>query len=58
MEGEHWVCDDALEDNEWVSELNISITETDVLVVLNNEIDVQCVVQWGLLWFSSLATFA
>ena len=53
MEGVHRVCDDALEDHEWVSELTISRQETEVLVVLDYDIDVPCVVQWRVLWFSS-----
>ena len=36
-----------------MSELTISRQETEVLVALNYDIDVPCVVQWGLLWFSS-----
>ena len=30
MEGVNWVCDDALEDHVWVSELTISRQETEV----------------------------
>ena len=41
------------EDDEWVSELTISMQENEVLVALNYDIDVPCVVQWRLLWFSS-----
>ena len=51
MEGVNLVCDDALEDHEWVSELNISIQETEVLVALNYDIEVPFVVQWRMLWF-------
>ena len=47
-----WVCDNALEDHEWVTEFTISMHE-EVLVALNYVIDVPCVVQWGLLWFPS-----
>ena len=47
------VCDDALEDHEWVSELTISIQETEVLVALNHDIEVPCIVQWRMLWFTS-----
>ena len=31
MESFHWVCDDALENHEWVSELTISMHENEVL---------------------------
>ena len=39
MESANWVCDDALEDHVWVSELTISCQEAH----LANP----CVVQWG-----------
>ena len=55
MESVDWVCDDVLEDHEWVSELTISMQENEVSVALNYEIEVPCVVQWRLLWFSSPA---
>ena len=48
MEGLNWVCNDALEDNEWVSELTISMQENEVLVVLNSDIEVPSVVQWRM----------
>ena len=35
MQGVKWVCDDALDDDEWVSELTVSRQETEVLVSLN-----------------------
>ena len=47
MEGVKWVCGDALEDHEWVSELTISRQETEVLVALNYDIEAPCVVWWG-----------
>ena len=42
MESVSWVCDDALEDHEWVSEITTSMQENEVLVVLNYEKDVPC----------------
>ena len=42
-----------MEGHEWVSELTISMQENENLVALSYEIDVPCVVQWRLLWFSS-----
>ena len=51
MERVIWVCDDTLVKNECVSGLNISIPETEVLVALNQDIEVPCVVQWRILWF-------
>ena len=53
MESVGWVCEEAMEGHEWVSELTISMQETENLVGLKYEIDVPCVVQWRLLWFSS-----
>ena len=53
MESVGWVCEEAMEGHEWVSELNISMQEKEILVALSYEIDVPCVVQWRLLWFSS-----
>ena len=46
VEGVNWVCHAAREDHEWVSELNISIQETEVLVVFDYDIEVPCVVRW------------
>ena len=53
MESVSWVCDESLEGHEWVSDLTISVQENEHLVALNYETEVPCVVQWGLLWFSS-----
>ena len=62
MESVNLVCDGALEVHEWVSETTISMQENAILVALNYVIDVPCVVQWELLWFSSpsrlIQTFA
>ena len=55
VEAVSWVFDDAPEDHEWVSELDMSISERDVLVALNYDIEVLCVVQRGVLWFLSLS---
>ena len=53
MEGVNWVCKNALEEHEWVSETTICIQKNENLVAKNYEIDVPCVVRWRLLWFSS-----
>ena len=53
MEVLNWVCDDALDDHVWVSELTISCRDTKVLEALDYDIEVPCLVQWGKLWFSS-----
>ena len=41
-----------MEWHEWVSDPTISMQENEVLVALNSEIDVPCVVQWRPLCFS------
>ena len=53
MESVNWVCDEALEEHEWVSPLTISLKEEEVLAELDYEIDLLCVVQWGFLWFTA-----
>ena len=40
------MCDDVLEDHEWVCELTISREETEVFLAPNYDIEVPCVVQW------------
>ena len=44
-----WVCEEAFEVHEWVSELTISMQEEEILVALNYRIDVPCVVPWSML---------
>ena len=47
MESVNWVCEDALEEHEWVSPLTISLQEEEeVLVELDYESSIPCVVQW------------
>ena len=46
MESVIWICEEAFEGHEWVSELTISMHEEEVLVYLDYEFDVPCVVQW------------
>ena len=48
MESVNWVCEEVLEEHEWVSQLNISLKQEEVL---RDEIDVLCVVPRGFLWF-------
>ena len=52
MEAVNWVCDDALEDRVWVHELTLSCQEAKVLEPLDYDIEVPCLVQWGMLWSS------
>ena len=52
-ESVNWVREEAFEGHEWVSELTISRMEEHALVDLEYDIDIPCVVQWGLLWFSA-----
>ena len=53
MESVGCVCEEAMEGHELVSELTISMQESENLVALSCDIDAPCVVQWRLLWFSS-----
>ena len=48
-----WVCDDALDDHVWVSELTMSCREAKVLEPLQYNIANPCIVQSGMLWFST-----
>ena len=57
MESVNWVCEEVLEEHEWVSMLTISSKEEEVLRELNYEIDVPCVVQWRFLWFTAPSRF-
>ena len=56
-EAVNWVCDDALDDHVWVSELTISCQEAKVLEALQYDFTHPCIVQWGLLWFSAPTNF-
>ena len=42
-----------MEDHKGVTELAVTLKENEILMVPNYDIDVPCVIQWGLLWFSS-----
>ena len=46
LENANWVCEDALEEHEWVSPLTISLKEEEeVLAELDHEIGIPYVVQ-------------
>ena len=50
----NWVCEDAFKgEHEWVTHLTISEWEEHVMVDLECNIDIPCVVQWTLFWFAS-----
>ena len=50
MEAVHWVCDDILDDHEWVSKICVSLQESKVLETSSYDIEVPYVVQWEMLW--------
>ena len=53
----NWVCAGTFVDHEWVSSRTIIQQEEEKSsMVLDFKIDVPCVVQWSLLWFSSAPT--
>ena len=50
----NWVRAGAFVDHSWVSSRTIFQQEAEILsMALDNKIDVPCVVQWSLLWFSA-----
>ena len=55
MEAVNWSCSRVLANHEWVSEFYLIMREHDIHETLKFEIDVPCIVQWCLLWYSTLA---
>ena len=53
LEAVNWVCDDALDDRVWVSEITIALQEANILEPLQYDLEIHCVVQWRLLRFSA-----
>ena len=51
-----WVCEDALWEHEWVTELDVILEENEILEALNYDLDVPCSIQWGLVVLLTLAT--
>ena len=50
----NWVCAGAFVNHEWVTSRTIFQQEEEILsMALDFKIDVPCVVQWSLLWFSA-----
>ena len=48
MEEVNWVCDDALDDHVWVSELTISCRDAKVLEAPQYDLANPCIGQWGV----------
>ena len=46
------VCVDLLEDHVRVSEFSLALQERKVLEAFHLDIDVPCIVQWRMLWYS------
>ena len=44
-----------MEDHKCVTEFAVPLKANEILMALKYDIDVPCVIQWGLLWFSSLS---
>ena len=44
-----------MEDHKCVTEFAVPLKAIEILMALKYDIDVPCVIQWGLLWFSSLS---
>ena len=53
MEAVSLVCDDALDEHVWVSEVTISCQEAKALEAPQYDFANPCIVQWGMLWFSA-----
>ena len=53
MDSVSWVCEDALWEHEWVTELDVLLKENEILEALNYDLNVPCAIQRRLLWFSS-----
>ena len=54
MESVNWVCGDLFkEEHEWVTQLTLSESEGLILADLEYNLDVPCVMQWALLWFTA-----
>ena len=53
IEAVNLVCVDILEDHVLVSEFCLALQETKVLEALTHDIDVPCIVQWRMLWYSA-----
>ena len=49
----NWVCEEAFEEQEWVSELTVAMLEKEVLVDFDYDLSIPCVTQWNMLWFSA-----
>ena len=56
LEAVNWVCDDALDEHVWVSELATSCQEAKVLDALQYDLANTCIVQRGMLWLSAPPT--
>ena len=57
LEAVNWVCDDALDEHVWVSELTISCQEAKILDALQYDLANPCIVQWRVLWFQAPPSF-
>ena len=56
MQAVNWVCADALDEHVCVSEQTISLQEARVLEALQDDLEIPCVVQCGMFWFSAPAS--
>ena len=48
-----WVTEDSLCDHEWITETKVATKENLILEALHCDIDVPCLLQLALLWFSA-----
>ena len=48
-----WVTEDFLWDHEWITETRVTMKENLILEARHYDIEVPCLLQWALLWFSA-----
>ena len=53
MEATNWVCAYCQDNNVSIYEFSMVMQETYILEALNYDVDIPCIVQWKMLWFSA-----
>ena len=57
MEAVNRDCPSVQENHDWISEFFLAVQDNQILGKLNHDIDVQCILQWRLLWCSGAQRF-
>ena len=53
IEAVSWVCATVQDDHDWVFQYSLVMHEHEILGELGYDLEVPCVVPWGLLWYSA-----